>query len=248
MERDPGAAGPSGRIGGAGQVPQGDHDSLFTGIVEEVGKIAEARRGASTTRLSVQAGPMANSVDVGHSVSVSGVCLTVTAKFGIRLAFDVVAETLNRTTLRMARIGDAVNLERALSVGGRVGGHFVLGHVDGVGKVASVTERGNAKVIRVSASPEIMRMMVPKGSVAVDGVSLTVADVEDESFTVWIIPHSFRNTTFRERREGEAVNIEVDILGKYVDRLMGVHIEDSGLTAAKLAAGGFGDPDPSVAP
>jgi riboflavin synthase len=90
--------------------------------------------------------------------------------------------------------------------------------------------------------------MVPKGSVAVDGVSLTVADVEDESFTVWIIPHSFRNTTFRERREGEAVNIEVDILGKYVDRLMGVHIEDSGLTAAKLAAGGFGDPDPSVAP
>jgi riboflavin synthase len=212
---------------------------LFTGIVEEVGKITEMRRGTAGTRISVQAGVVSNGVDVGHSVSVSGVCLTVVAKYGLRLAFDVVNETLNRSTLKTARIGDVVNLERALPVGGRIGGHFVLGHVDGLGKVLSITDRGNARVVRIAAPPEIMRLVLPKGSIAVDGISLTVTDVDDETFTVWIIPHTYRSTSFRDRREGESVNLEVDILGKYVDRLLQLHMEDTGLTAAKLAEAGF---------
>lgn len=212
---------------------------MFTGIVEEVGKITEARRGTSATRLSVQAGVVASGTDVGQSVSVSGVCLTVVAKFGMRLAFDVVAETMNRSTLRTARIGDLVNLERALPVGGRIGGHFVLGHVDGTGKVVSITDKGTARVVRISAPPEIIRLVLPKGSIAVDGISLTVVDVDQDSFSIWLIPHTFRNTTFRERREGEYVNLEVDILGKYVDRLLGLHLDDLGVTTAKLVEAGF---------
>ncbi len=212
---------------------------MFTGIVEEVGKITEIRRGAAAARLAVQCSLVATGTEVGHSISVSGVCLTVTAKFGMRLAFDVVTETLKRSSLRQARIGDVVNLERALPVGGRIGGHFVLGHVDGIGQIASITDKGDARVVRITAAPEIMRLVVPKGSVALDGVSLTVVDVEADWFTVWLIPHTFRTTAFRDRREGEPLNIEVDILGKYVDRLLGVHIEDSGITAARLAEAGF---------
>lgn len=212
---------------------------MFTGIIEEVGKITEARRGTSATRLTVQCNVVAQGTEVGQSISVSGVCLTVSARYNMRLAFDVVAETLNRSTLKSARIGDIVNLERALPVGGRIGGHFVLGHVDGVGKVVSVTDKANAKVVRIAAPPEIMRLVLPKGSIAIEGISLTVVDVDDETFSVWLIPHTFRNTTFRERRAGESVNLEVDILGKYVDRLLGLHMEDLGVTAAKLAEAGF---------
>ncbi len=212
---------------------------MFTGIIEEVGKISEMRRGSGSTRLAVQGSLVSQGTEVGQSISVSGACLTVTAKLGMRLAFDVVSETLNRSSLRTARIGDFVNLERALPVGGRIGGHFVLGHVDGVGEIASITDKGDARVVRITAPPEIMRLVVPKGSIALDGVSLTVVDVESDLFSVWLIPHTYRTTAFRDRRDGDLVNIEVDILGKYVDRLLGVHIEDSGLTAARLAEAGF---------
>mgnify|MGYP005855081639 CR=1 FL=1 len=212
---------------------------MFTGIVEEVGKISELRRTSGASRLVVQCGAVGNGTEVGHSVSVSGICLTVVAKFGMRLAFDVVSETLHRSSLRQSRIGDTVNLERALPVGGRIGGHFVLGHVDGVGKIEGITDRGDARVVRISAAPEIIRMVVPKGSVALDGVSLTVVDVDADSFTIWLIPHTYRTTAFRDRREGHPINIEVDILGKYVDRLLDIHLGDSGITTARLVEAGF---------
>lgn len=215
---------------------------MFTGIIEDVGKITEVRRTSSTTRLAVQSQKIGNDVQVNDSVAVNGVCLTVTARFASRMVFDVVTETLQRTTLRYMRSGESVNLERALAVGGRVGGHFVLGHVDGIGRVVSVTDRGLERVIRIRTEPEIMRLVVYKGSIAIDGVSLTVSEVSDDSFTIWLIPHTIRNTTFRERREGDTVNIEVDILGKYVDRLLGLHVEEAGLTAEKLAAAGFMTP------
>jgi len=220
---------------------------LFTGLVEEVGKITEVRKTASTARITVQASKVSSDTQVNDSVSVNGVCLTVTAKFGLRMAFDAVSETIQRTTLRFARPGESVNLERALPVGGRVGGHFVLGHVDGIGRVTDIQEKGQERVIRIQAEQPLMRLIVYKGSVAIDGVSLTIASVDESSFTVALIPHTLRNTVFRERREGESVNIEADILGKYVDRLLGLHVEETGLTVEKLAAAGFPVPEPEAA-
>jgi len=221
---------------------------LFTGIVEEVGKVSEVRKTGTVTRISVQGSRAALDAQINDSVAVGGVCLTVTAKYAQRLAFDVVAETLQRSTLRYARPGDGVNLERALPMGGRVGGHFVLGHVDGVGKVVSVVDHGNGRSFRISVPPEIMRLVVHKGSITLDGVSLTIADLEADTFSVWIIPHTLRNTTFRERREGELVNVEADILGKYVDRLLALHMRDTGITAARLAEAGFAAPEDVAAP
>lgn len=221
---------------------------MFTGIVEEVGKITEVRKTGASTRLTVQGTRVASDAQVNDSISVSGVCLTVTAKYALRLAFDVVSETVQRSTLRHIRPGENVNLERALPVGGRVGGHFVLGHVDGVGKIKSIAERGIERTLTISAQPELMRLIVQKGSVAVDGVSLTIADVSSDTFTVWIIPHTLRNTTFRECREGQYVNLEADILGKYVDRLLSLHIQETGITPSKLAEAGFMVSEPGVAP
>lgn len=212
---------------------------MFTGIVEEVGKVTEVRRTGTVTRISVNGPKVAAGTQVNDSVSVNGVCLTVTACLGTRMAFDAVTETLQRSTLRYTRPGENVNLERALAVGGRVGGHFVLGHVDGTGRIVSVHDRGADRIIRIHTEPELMRLMVYKGSVAVDGVSLTVAELDKETFSVAIIPHTLRNTTFREHREGDTVNIEADILGKYVDRLLGLHVQEAGLTVEKLAAAGF---------
>ena len=212
---------------------------MFTGLVEEVGKITEVRKVGTVTRITVQGPKTSSDTQVNDSVAVNGVCLTVTAKYALRMAFDVVSETLVRTTLRYARPGESVNLERALPIGGRVGGHFVLGHIDGTGRISSIVERGNEKVVQVRPEPELMEFMVYKGSVAVDGVSLTIAEVDSETFSVWLIPQTVRSTIFRERRVGDRVNIEVDILGKYVHRFLQQKQLEAGLTAEKLAAAVF---------
>lgn len=213
---------------------------MFTGLVEEVGKVTEVRKVGVTTRLTVQGNRVAADAQVNDSISVSGVCLTVTAKYGLRMAFDVVTETLQRTTLRYARPGASVNLERALAVGGRIGGHFVLGHVDGTGRITNVLDRGTEKVVTIKPDADLMPLMVAKGSVAVDGVSLTIASVDADTFTVALIPQTIRITTFREARVGDMVNIEADILGKYVERLLTFYQQSGGVTAEKLVEAGFG--------
>ncbi len=212
---------------------------MFTGIVEEIGKITEVRKTGSVTRLAISSQRLAADAVVNDSISVAGVCLTVTVKYPMRVAFDVLNETLSRSTLRHARPGENVNLEGAVRAGGRIGGHFVLGHVDATGTITSIQDRGADRTITVQAEPEVMRMVVSKGSIALDGVSLTIADITETAFSVCIIPQTLKMTTFRERREGDRINIEVDVLGKYVDRLLSLHMRDTGLTPEMLHAAGF---------
>ncbi|HXG24792.1 MAG TPA: riboflavin synthase [Chthonomonadales bacterium] len=214
---------------------------MFTGIVEEVGIVDTVQRRVNSARLTVRAPRVAEDSAIGDSISVNGVCLTVVAREGSHLSFDAVPETLQRSNLRCLRTGDGVNLERALAVGQRLGGHFVQGHVDGTGVLQSVTERENARVLRISAGPELRRYMVPKGSVALDGISLTLVDVEAESFTVWIIPHTYAHTNLRTRRPGDLLNIEIDLLAKYVERLLFVREPKAGLSEEKLVDAGFID-------
>lgn len=214
---------------------------MFTGIVEEVGIVAAMQRRANSARLTVHAPRVAEEATIGDSIAVNGVCLTVVARESSHLSFDAVPETLNRSNLRFLRTGDGVNLERALAVGQRLGGHFVQGHVDGTGVLQSVTERENARVLCVSAGPELLRYMVPKGSVALDGISLTLVDVEAESFTVWIIPHTYAHTNLRMRRPGDLLNIEIDLLAKYLERLLSAREPKTGLSEEKLAEAGFID-------
>ena len=194
---------------------------MFTGIIEAVGKIAGIERAQEAARLTVAAGKIAEDVALGDSVSINGVCLTVTQIAPPLVSFDAVYETMRKTSLGSLQAGDNVNLERALPVGGRLGGHIVQGHVDGTGRIASIRPIGNSYFIYIDASPELMRYIVSKGSVAVDGISLTVAEAEDRTFAVSIIPHSWENTTLRDKRAGDTVNIECDILGKYVEKMLG---------------------------
>ena len=194
---------------------------MFTGIIEAVGKVAGLERGAESVRLSVTCGKIAEDVALGDSVSINGVCLTVTTIAAPRVTFDAVYETLRKSTLGDLGVGDAVNLERAVPVGGRLGGHVVQGHVDGTGRIASIRPIGNSWFVYVDATPELMRYIVTKGSVAVNGISLTVAESEDRTFALSIIPHTWDNTTLAQLRAGDAVNIETDILGKYVEKMLG---------------------------
>ena len=181
---------------------------MFTGIVRELGHVV-AFDGA---RLLVEA-PQ-TSAELGDSVAIDGVCLTVVSHDGAQLAFDVVAETLGRTTLGTLAAGDRVNVEPALRAGEPLGGHMVQGHVDGVGRVRSISEP-----VWIDASPEVLRYCVEKGSIAVDGVSLTVAALDDAGFAVALVPHTLAATTLGAAKPGLAVNLEVDILAKYVERL-----------------------------
>jgi len=192
---------------------------MFTGIVEEIGLVTRVARAADTLRLEVQAAVTLDGSDVGASVAVNGACLTVVARRAGGLAFDVGPETLARTALGRLAPGDGVNLERPLRMGAPLGGHLVLGHVDGVGTVEDVTRvESTARVRIVLPGPELDPYLVPKGSVAVDGVSLTVAALERGRFEVMLIPHTLAVTTLGRLAAGQAVNIETDVIGKYVVR------------------------------
>jgi riboflavin synthase len=194
---------------------------MFTGIIETVGKVGGIERQGESVRLTVAAGKVAEDVAIGDSVSVNGVCLTVVEAKPPFLTFDAVYETMRKTSLGTLNVGDGVNLERALQANGRFGGHIVQGHVDGTGRIASIRPVGNSWFVYVDASPELMRYVVTKGSVCVDGISLTVAEAEDRTFALSIIPHTWDNTTLHERRAGDPVNIETDIVGKYVEKMIG---------------------------
>ena len=194
---------------------------MFTGIVEEAGKVEEIHAGRRSTELIVRAPKIGRSLRIGNSVAVNGACLTVVGKRGNILKFDVLVETLRRTNLESVRSGSLVNLERPLRADARLDGHFVLGHVDGRGKVRRFERQGKDYVLEIEAPQSVMRYIVEKGSVAVDGISLTVAGVGRNWFRIWIIPHTRDITDLRVCRAGDPVNLEVDILGKYVEQLLG---------------------------
>ena len=187
---------------------------MFTGIVETVGEVR-----ALGPRLAV-ACPFASAVAVGDSVAVDGVCLTVVEREGDAIGFDLSAETLARTTLGRLAVGDRVNLERPLAADGRFGGHIVQGHVDGVGTVRDLERTATGATLTVTAPEGLARYLVEKGSITVDGVSLTVARIEDAVFGVALVPHTIEATTFGDLAEGDVVNLEVDVIAKYVESML----------------------------
>ncbi len=193
---------------------------MFTGIVREVGTVATTDGVAGGIRLELEAPETARLVAIGDSVSVSGVCLTVVAVDGGRVSFDAVPETLRRTSLGRLRTGSAVNVEPALRAGEPLGGHYVQGHVDGVGTVVSVDPEGDGARIAIDTAPELLRYCVEKGSITVDGVSLTIAELTETGFTVALIPHTLEATTLSSLAAGGAVNLEADVLAKYVEKLL----------------------------
>ena len=193
---------------------------MFTGLVEESGTVIASEVEGHTARLTVRAPTVHVGAKPGDSIAVNGCCLTVVGSNGDRLTFDAVPETLARTNLGGLKPGDRVNLERPLEVGARLGGHFVQGHIDGVGTVLAVRPEENAVVMEIGVPLPLRRYLVEKGSITVDGVSLTVAEVTPESFTIWTIPHTRAITTLGQRVVGDPVNLECDLLGKYVERLM----------------------------
>jgi riboflavin synthase len=195
---------------------------MFTGIVEEAGVVEKIRPTAKSIELTVRAGVTGRGLKVGGSLAVNGCCLTavkVLARGKSKLVrFDLLQETWRRTNLQFARVGSLVNLERPLRASGEFGGHFVTGHIDGVGRIIRWERAGQDHVLDIAAPAEVMRYMVFKGSAAVDGISLTVAAVQKKSFRIWIIPHTYEITALRERKVGDAVNLEADLLGKYVEK------------------------------
>jgi riboflavin synthase len=195
---------------------------VFTGIVEERGRVRSFDAETDGARLEIECRTVAGDSDVGASVAVNGVCLTVVAAGHGTLAFDVAAETRSRSTLDLLRPGDPVNLERPLTLTSRLGGHLVQGHVDGVGTVTAVDRRpADGAVMGIRPPGGLERYVVEKGSIAVDGVSLTVAGVDDDGFRVLPIPHTLAATALGEREAGDGVNLEVDVVAKYVERLLG---------------------------
>jgi riboflavin synthase len=194
---------------------------MFTGIVRELGTLERVEGGPRGARLLLRAHETAAGARLGDSIALNGCCLTVVALDGGLLAFDAVPETLARTSLGRLAAGDAVNVEPALRAGEPLGGHLVQGHVDGIGRVRSLEPEGDGKRLAVEAEPALLRYCVHKGSVAVDGVSLTIAAVGDDAFEIALVPHTVAVTTLGGLRPDDAVNLEVDVLAKYVERLLG---------------------------
>lgn len=193
---------------------------MFTGIIEEIGRITRIQRGNKSAVLSVQAEKVLEGTRIGDSIAVNGICLTVTGIQNGSFNADVMAETLRRSSLGNLGQGDGVNLERAMAADGRFGGHIVSGHIDGTGTIASKKPEGNAVWIEIETPQTVLRYIVEKGSIAIDGVSLTVAGLTGHSFSVSLIPHTGAETVLLQKRNGDVVNLENDIVGKYVERFL----------------------------
>ncbi len=189
---------------------------MFTGIIEEVGRVKAIGNGG----LQVSASRVLEDVQLGDSIAVNGICLTVTEFSGSSFRADVMPETIRRTSLAELKIGSPVNLERALTLSSRLGGHMVSGHIDGVGRIVSLKDDKNAILMKIAADADILHYIVEKGSVALDGISLTVAAVTDRDFTVSLIPHTRQVTNLGSKGEGSLINIENDVVGKYVEKLL----------------------------
>ena len=193
---------------------------MFTGLVEETGTLLALDRSETGARLTLRAPLVSSDAGIGDSIAINGCCLTVVAREGETLAFDLLAETLARTNLGDLLPGASVNLERALAANARLGGHFVQGHIDCTAEVLALEAHGSDHRLEIALPAEFAHLVAFKGSIAVDGISLTVAEVGDASFTVWIIPHTLAQTNLRTRRAGERVNLEFDLLAKYLDRMV----------------------------
>ena len=216
---------------------------MFTGIVEELGVIHGLELENASPSLGMKANVILSDMKIGDSISVNGVCLTVISFDSDSFKAEVMPETLRKTALLDLKRGDRVNLERALSLGDRLGGHLVSGHIDGVGMIRKKQRESNALVIEIQAPPEILKYAIPKGSMAVDGISLTVVEVMGHSFIVSLIPHTAEYTTLGFKSAGSRVNLEGDVIGKYVEKFMSARREgqesQKGLTLKDLAEKGF---------
>jgi len=213
---------------------------MFTGIILEVGTIASAALSRGTLQLSVDAPQIASQLAEHDSVCVDGVCLTVTRSSGTSFEVQAVEETLQKTTLGSLKRRDKVNLEPALRLGDRLGGHIVQGHVDCVETIVGITTRAGSWLFEVGVPESFRRYLIPVGSIAVDGISLTVASLAADTFSVSIIPHTYENTTLGQARAGQKVNLEFDVLGKYVESMLTAGHEDKAVTEAKLTKWGYG--------
>jgi len=198
---------------------------MFTGIIEELGGVKALRRDAGAARLTISASAVLDGTIVGDSICVNGVCLTVIDLNKNVFSADIAVETLKVTNLGELRIGDKVNLERALRLSARIGGHLVNGHIDSIGHIRGKREEGNGWRISIDAPESILRYIIKKGSIAIDGISLTVADVDKTGFSIAMIPHTGKLTTLGFKSAGATVNLEVDIIGKYVERLLSGRLE-----------------------
>jgi riboflavin synthase len=216
---------------------------MFTGLVEELGYVQAMVRGSKSVRLTVSAAKILSDVKLGDSIAVNGTCLTVVAFSAASFTADVMPETVDRTALAGLKNGDRVNLERTLAVGDRFGGHIVSGHIDGVGIIKDKRRDDNAVIIGIEAPAAVMKYIVKKGSIAIDGISLTVVDHTQTAFTVSLIPHTATVTTLGFKKAGDQVNLETDIIGKYVEKLLHRETDKdakgSGITGDFLAKHGF---------
>lgn len=192
---------------------------MFTGIIEEVGTVDQIKRGQNSAVLSIRAKKVLEDTGIGDSIAVNGICLTVTKLYPDGFSADIMHETLNRSALAALARGSHVNLERAMPANGRFGGHIVAGHADGVGKIVRIQRDDTAIWFTFQAKPDIMRYIVEKGSVAIDGISLTVAAVTQTDFSISAIPHTVSRTVLKERKENDIVNLETDLIGRYVEKL-----------------------------
>ena len=213
---------------------------MFTGIIEEIGSVAsvEPSGNGAGARIKIRAQKILKGTKTGDSIAVNGVCLTATSLGADFFTADVMAETLRRSNLGSLSSGSEVNLERAMSAEGRFGGHIVSGHIDGTGTIAETEREGNAVWVYVSAPKEILDLIVQKGSIAIDGISLTVAKVDQKQFAVSVIPHTGEETTLLSKKPGDLVNLENDIVGKYVQKLMGLGGGNLGLASNSGASNG----------
>lgn len=216
---------------------------MFTGIVEEVGMVKSIKMGAKSAIITIQADKVMEDIQLGDSIAANGVCLTVTSFDRNSYSVDVMHETLRRTNLGSLKSGSRVNLERAMAADGRFGGHIVAGHIDDTGTIISMEKDDNAIWITVQTKPQVLKYIVEKGSIAIDGISLTVARVSEKDFAVSVIPHTGSNTTLLEKKPGDTVNLETDMVGKYVEKLLTWNVEEekesSGITMDFLKSHGF---------
>ncbi len=193
---------------------------MFTGIVEEIGRIHSVIKSAKSAKITIKASRVLEDIKLGDSISTNGVCLTVTEFTSKTFTVDVMAETMRRSSLNILSSGDEVNLERALGVGDRLGGHIVSGHIDGIGRISNYENEDNAVWVTIEACNDILKYIVQKGSIAIDGISLTVAYVDETVFKVSIIPHTKEVTTLLKKKVGDVVNLECDVVGKYIEKLI----------------------------
>lgn len=218
---------------------------MFTGIIEEIGHVITIKKATASATISISANKVLQNTKIGDSIAVNGVCLTVTSLGDGYFNADVMHETLNRSNLKNLTNNKRVNLERAMAAEGRFGGHIVSGHIDATGTVKSIKQDDNAVWYTIKADESVLKYVVYKGSITIDGISLTVAKVDDESFSVSIIPHTRSATTLADRRIGDTVNLENDIIGKYVEKLLSFknneqkNEQKSGITMEFLAKNGF---------